>query len=193
MTKKSITCQSQHGIDSGIYNTKFERYGLAKQQFEEVVTSLSEVLSRDRKKTCHYDNRFLRLRSAAAFGQGLAEGLEQRGTSQSNLDNFGDLVYKIKDFYDVAIGLTEIRAIYEPPNNIKFGKSFVNLGWENYGLSVLDSGVGKYFVKMLSFVSAIRDGNNWESFAQFIHKSRKIHDARYKNWMKFDEILKREG
>lgn len=192
MAKKSITRQSQYGIDNGIYNTKFERYGLAQQQFQEVVTSLDEVLSRSRKKTCHYENDFLRLRSAAAFGQGLAEGLEQRRVSQSNLENFGDLVYKVKDFYDVAMELTGIRALHEPSNNIKLGKRFVNLGWENYGLSVLDSGAGKYFANMLSFVSAIRDGNNWESFAQFMHKYRKIHDVRYKNWAKVNEIFEKE-
>lgn len=40
---------------------------------------------------------------------------------------------------------TGIRALHEPSNNIKLGKRFVDLGWENYGLSVLDSGAGKYF------------------------------------------------
>lgn len=129
MTKKSITQQSQQGMNAGIENISTGRYESARQQFEGVIETI-EGSNLYGKHNGHYKahKRYL---AAATFGQGFSEGLMERDASPHR--TLDDLASTAKEFHEAA---NSYRSQIE--THRKIGKGYGSLGLEKEGLKILE-------------------------------------------------------
>lgn len=124
MKRKNVTKSSEQAIDAGILDIAFGRYESAERRFEDVVKELGSRRG-----------RFLPYLHMAAFGQGLAEGMNQPKTATGPRP-ISEVATTAKNFHEAFKAFGELPTT--PEKYKMLGKSYANLGLQDEAMQVLE-------------------------------------------------------
>jgi len=130
MKGKNAIIHSKQVINEGILNLALGNYETANEYFSEAIQELESE-----EPPGHNWTKYRPYIWRAAFGQGLSEGLAERGISDQKVSIAGTAA-KAKRLYDTFLEFEELSS--NPGNYKPLGKAYAELGLEDEGVKVLE-------------------------------------------------------